>query len=88
MPAKLSISENTPTDSDTRTILAWNVRRLRVKAGWSQEEVAIRSGLDRTYVSSLERKVWNVSLSNIDKLAKALGVEAWVLLSPEDKLRT
>jgi len=88
MPAKLSISENTPTDSDTRTILAWNVRRLRVKAGWSQEELAIRSGLDRTYVSSLERKVWNVSLSNIDKLAKALGVEAWVLLSPEDKLRT
>lgn len=88
MPAKLSISENTPADGDTRTILAWNVRRLRVQAGWSQDELAIRSGLDRTYVSSLERKIWNVSLSNIDKLAKALGVEAWVLLSPEDKLRT
>jgi transcriptional regulator with XRE-family HTH domain len=39
-------------------------------------------GLDRTYVSAIERSRWNISLSNIEALAHALGVQAWELLKP------
>ena len=38
--------------------------------------------LDRTYVSAVERSRWNVSLSNIERFAQALDVEAWTLLKP------
>jgi transcriptional regulator with XRE-family HTH domain len=38
--------------------------------------------LDRTYVSAIERSRWNVSLSNIERLAMALEVQAWSLLQP------
>lgn len=38
--------------------------------------------LDRTYVSAVERARWNIALSNIERLAKALEVEPWTLLVP------
>lgn len=41
--------------------------------------------LDRTYVSAVERSRWNVSLSNIERFAQALGVEPWTLLKPPHK---
>jgi len=85
MPALLSKLQDTPQNKNVRAILAWNVRRLRVQAGWSQEELAARAGLDRTYISALEREIWNVSLGNIEKLAQALSVEPWVLLSPAEE---
>ncbi len=50
--------------------------------GWSQERLALICELDRTYVSAIERCVWNVSLSNIERLAQALEVEPWMLLKP------
>ncbi|WP_425293608.1 helix-turn-helix domain-containing protein [Lampropedia puyangensis] len=40
--------------------------------------------LDRTYVSAVERSRWNVSLSNIEKIAKALDVAPWALLKPPE----
>jgi len=58
------------------------VRTLRVEKGWSQEALAHACDLDRTYVSAIERSVWNVSLANIERLATALDVEAWELLQP------
>lgn len=57
-----------------------NVRRLRLSAGLSQEELAQRSGLHRTYVSDVERGVRNIGLANTVKLAHALGVEPARLL--------
>ncbi|MGZ0656007.1 helix-turn-helix domain-containing protein [Coraliomargarita sp. W4R72] len=48
------------------------VKRARLSQGWSQEELAEYSGLDRTYVSSVERGKRNVSLINIHRLAIAL----------------
>jgi transcriptional regulator with XRE-family HTH domain len=53
---------------------AKKVAELRFQKGWSQEELGRRSGLHRTYIGSIERKERNVSLVNVEKIAKALGV--------------
>ena len=50
--------------------------------GVAQERLALVCELDRTYVSAIERSVWNVSLSNIERLAQALEAEPWTLLRP------
>ncbi len=67
-----------------RETLAQNMRRLRVEQAVSQEELAFRCGLDRTYISAIERCVWNISLGNIEKIAGALKVEPWQLLLPPE----
>ena len=64
-----------------RTVLGKNVRKLRVERGWSQEELADHCGLHRTYIGSIERAERNVSIDNIERLAKALGVTASQLLA-------
>ncbi len=51
-----------------------NVRTVRRAKGISQEDLADRAGLHRTYVSSVERGERNVTLETIEKLSKALGV--------------
>ncbi|MDH2917340.1 MAG: helix-turn-helix transcriptional regulator [Gallionella sp.] len=66
-----------------REILAQNIRRLRIEQAVSQEELAFRCELDRTYISAIERCVWNISLGNIEKIAIALEVEPWQLLQPK-----
>ena len=50
------------------------VKRLRAQKGWSQEDLAAKCGLHRTYIGSIERGGRNVSLLNIEKIAKALGI--------------
>lgn len=57
-----------------RQILARNIRRLRLERGWSQEVLAEKSGLHRTYVGDIERLERNVSVDNIEKLAKAFSL--------------
>jgi transcriptional regulator with XRE-family HTH domain len=51
------------------------LREIRLKVGVSQEKLAELSGLHRTYVSTVERGLRNISLENIEKLAEALDVE-------------
>jgi transcriptional regulator with XRE-family HTH domain len=58
------------------------VRRLRLPTGMSQEALAARSGLHRTYVGSVERGERNISLENIHALAEALQVDVWELFDP------
>ena len=65
-----------------RQILALNLRRLRTSAGLSQEELAFRAGLHRTYISAVERARRNVSLDNLFRLASGLQVNARDLLNP------
>ena len=69
-----------PDPDNLRDVLAYWVRLKRVEKGWSQERLALECELDRTYVSAVERSRWNVSLSNMERLARALGVEVWTLL--------
>lgn len=71
--------------SSPKALFAANVRRLRVAAGLSQEALAERADLHRTYVSSVERAERNVSLENIFRLAEALGVDPRELLAPDKK---
>ena len=63
-----------------RKLFAENLRRVRKERGLSQEGLAHEAGIDRTYVSALEREVYSASLDTIELLAKALGVEPAVLL--------
>lgn len=73
-----------PTKNLTQT-LASNVRQLRQRQGISQEELAARSGLHRTYVGSVERGERNVTLSSLESLAAALGVSARDLITHEPR---
>ena len=84
MPAKPKPPTERPSPDDLRGVLAFNVRLLRVRKGWSQEALALECGLDRTYVSAVERSKWNVSLSNVEAFARALGAQPWELLKPPE----
>jgi transcriptional regulator with XRE-family HTH domain len=57
---------------DIRIRFGRAIRRVREEQGINQEEAAERCGLHRTYYSGIERGVRNVSLVNIEKLAKGL----------------
>ncbi len=65
-----------------KEIFGHNVRRIRTDAGLSQEELAYRAKLHRTYISSIERGQRNVSVENIFAIADALKVPPGDLLKP------
>lgn len=71
-----------------RETFAANLRRYRKAVGLSQEELAHRAQIDRTYVSSLERCQYAATLDVIEKLAAELSIDpAELIASPEaDKL--
>lgn len=56
------------------------MRRLRAERGLSQEGLAFEAGMNRTYLSGVERSERNISLDNIERIARAFGVEARCLL--------
>jgi transcriptional regulator with XRE-family HTH domain len=60
----------------SRAILARHLRNLRAAQEMSQEELAHRAGIDRTYVSALERQLYSASVDVIDALAKVFGIRA------------
>jgi transcriptional regulator with XRE-family HTH domain len=57
-----------------RTVVAQNLRRLRYINGMSQEELAARAGLYRTYVGHLEREMHSPTVDMLEKLAEILNV--------------
>src|SRR5690349_15927270 len=69
--------------SDIKGRFGTAVRTRRKRLGISQEELAGRAGLHRTYVADLERGARNLSLANIEKLAHALGTTIPELFSNE-----
>lgn len=66
--------------TNTRLLFARNLRRIREARSISQEALADLAGLHRTYVGSVERGERNISIDNIDRLAKALNLEPAELL--------
>jgi len=70
---------------EIREVFARNLRAARQAKGLSQEELAHRADIDRTYISSLERSVYNASIDVVDRLATVLGIEACELLKRAPK---
>lgn len=68
---------------DILDVFANNLKIYRTKKGLSQEELAFRAELHRTYISAVERKKKNISIRNIEKIAKALEIEPYKLLIKE-----
>ena len=67
----------------SRENLARNLRILRTARGFSQEALADAAGIDRTYVSALERRKYSISIDRLDQLAASLEVEPHILLMEE-----
>lgn len=65
-----------------RELLARNLIRLRAERRFSQEALAYEAGLHRTFVAHVERRMRNISLDNLEKLAVALDVPVASLLEP------
>lgn len=72
--------------SPLRDILAQNIKCLRKKHGLSQEGLADRCGLHRTYIGSVERSERNVTLQTLEILAEALNVSVTELLISRKEL--
>ena len=66
-----------------RKILATNIKLLRKNKNISQEQLGFLSGLHRTYISDIECERRNVSIENIEKIAKVLNVQPYKLLIDE-----
>jgi transcriptional regulator with XRE-family HTH domain len=71
--------------SPLRDILARNMRLMRAELGWSQEFLAAEAGVNRTYLSAVERSEQNISLDNIYKISKALKLDASKLIDANFK---
>ena len=66
--------------NDVLKLFGARVREHRLEKGWSQEQLASKVGLDRTYIGGVERGERNLGLKNLFRLADALGVEPSALL--------
>lgn len=69
-----------PETSRLLAVFSANVRHLRIAAGLTQEQLAEKAGVHRTYVGMVERSEKNVTLYNVERFADALKVEASQLL--------
>lgn len=69
--------------SDARKVFASRLRQIRQAKGLSQEDLANRANLHRTYVGSVERGERNISIDNIERLANALEIDIIELLREE-----
>ena len=66
---------------DSASIVAQNLRRLRLERKWSQEDCAEKCGLHRTYIGAVERGERNITLATLDTIAAAFGISPVDLLT-------
>ena len=69
---------------DIRKLFGINVKRFREAAGLSQAEIAARMGVDRAYISAIERGLQNATLLSVWEIAQALAVRPVELLAEPD----
>ena len=79
MPSK---SHSRPTNKPARVVFGLALREAREKLGYSQEKLALEAGVNRTYISHIERGARNVAVNNLEKLADAVNVPLWMMLRP------
>ena len=70
---------------DVVQLLGANVRRYRKLRGMTQEQLALEVGMERSYISDLERGTRNPSVRALGRLAEALSVEPAALLEPHKR---
>jgi transcriptional regulator with XRE-family HTH domain len=71
---------------DVRERLAANMVRLRKEKGWSQEELGHQAGVHRTYVSGVERRVRNPTITLVAKVAAGLGCSIGALVDEDPSI--
>lgn len=64
---------------DIVKIFSKNVRKYRIEKGLSQEALAEKAGLHRTYISAIECEKRSIALENIQRIANALEIETYLL---------
>ncbi len=69
---------------DIRVLIGNRIRFLRKDAGLSQEALGLKSGLDRTYIASVEGGKRNISIVNIEKISLSLGYSLTEFFSTSD----
>ncbi|WEX75100.1 helix-turn-helix domain-containing protein [Sinorhizobium numidicum] len=69
---------------DIRQTIGWNLRRLRVSRGLSQERLALEANIDRSYVGRIERGMENVTVSALEALARVMDVNVSELFTEVD----
>lgn len=69
-------------DISARETLAVNMIRLRAERDWSQEDLAHEAGFHRTFIGHVERRARNISLDNVERIARVFGLQAHQLLAP------
>ncbi|MEM9574487.1 MAG: helix-turn-helix transcriptional regulator [Pseudomonadota bacterium] len=70
---------------DVRSLVAWNLRRLRVMREISQDDLALAAQIERAYVGHLERGNKNPTVLTLSKLAEAMDCEITEFFSPIPK---
>jgi len=68
---------------DIREKIGLRIKALRKEAGLSQEGLALKAGIDRTYINSIENGKRNISILNINKIANALDISLTDLFNSE-----
>ncbi|MBZ9815768.1 helix-turn-helix domain-containing protein [Mesorhizobium sp. CA7] len=69
---------------EVQLLVAWNLRRLRVERGISQDDLALTAGVERAYVGYLERGARNPTIITLEKIATALEVHIAQLFREPD----
>ena len=67
-------------NTDIKQKLSARIKDLRIKQGYSQEELAGKCDLHRTYISDIERGERNVSIENVERISNALDIDPSELL--------
>lgn len=75
------VSSTPPPKCQAQLLFAANMKRFRKEKSLSQEKLAEYAGLHTNYISSVERGERNISICNIERIARGLGVEMPDLLS-------
>jgi transcriptional regulator with XRE-family HTH domain len=74
-----NVTKNVIAYKNIRSMLAANIKKYRAKNKLSQEELAFRAGLHRTYISSIECMERNVTIDSVEKIAEAFNIPIYRL---------